>query len=675
MPGDRNTTHAIAGPGAAVGFAALLVVLGAGAQATDATGPGFATALPAGGIAMLWLLVRGAKVLSVDVVLLAGAAFAANLLLGSEPDLAGAMAGALVVQTVVTVILLRRWCPSLWGCGGDRPLDRPRVLARYGAALVLGTAVGAALATLGWTLVTGSRVELGGVLWFGRNLGSSLIVVTVGLLVGERVTSQPPRPRLLSSAGWFELLAAVAFTVGMYVLAFWFEELPLAFPLLAASVWFGLRFSTLLSAVHSFVTGSVTMGLTMAGIGPFAAVDRVDLGYLLAEFYVVTIVVTGLALSTGRDEREALAAELRRTQQEADYQASVREAVIGSMNEGLFVLDDAGEVLLHNPAAAEIFGVTEGEMGRAELVARSSRWADGSEMPEAERPSSRALAGEVVRDAEILVTPGTDQPDRVILVSAMPLPRDEARGRARALVLFRDATVEHARREELAAFAGVVAHDLRNPLAAIDGWTEMIADELDSGALDPKLAREFVSRVRSSSRRMRELIRDLLAHATSSSRDLDVTPVEVTELVAEVAAARHAEHSVSCGPVPAVLADPVLVRQVLDNLIGNALKYVAPGVDPVVRVQGCPHPPGFVTIQVIDNGIGIPEGEEEQIFDEFHRAHYRDYEGSGLGLSIVRRIVTRHDGTITARSNPDGPGSVFEFTLPAYDVVASHPEG
>jgi len=252
-------------------------------------------------------------------------------------------------------------------------------------------------------------------------------------------------------------------------------------------------------------------------------------------------------------------------------------------------------------------------------------------------------------------------------VSAVPLPRDEVRGRARALVLFRDTTLEHARREELAAFAGVVAHDLRNPLAAIDGWTEMIADELDTGRLDAQLAREFVSRVRSSSRRMRELIRDLLAHATSSARDLDVSRVDVGDLVAEVAAARHAEQQVTCGSVPPVLADPVLVRQVLDNLIGNALKYVAPGVEPRILVHGCASAPGIVTIRVADNGIGIPEGEEELIFDEFHRAHYRDYEGSGLGLSIVRRIVNRHDGTISARANPDGQGSVFELTLPAYE--------
>ncbi len=666
MPGDRKMPHAIIGPGGALAFAGLLVVLAVATQRSEYEAPGFATALPTGGISVLWLLLRGARVLSWDTALLAVVSSISNLVLGSEPPLAGALAVAVVAQTLVAVLLLRRWCPDLWGCGGERPLDRPRVLAWFGAALVLGMAVGAAVAAIGWTALTDERLDLGGVLWFGRNVCSAFIVVTLGLLVGERFTSEPPRPRLLSGATWAELFAASAFTVGMYGLAFWFDDLPLAFPLLAATVWFGLRFSTLLSAAHSFIAGVATMGLTMAEIGPFGAVDRLEVGYLLAEFYVATLVVTGLGLSTGRDEREALAAELRRTKDEADYQASVRQAVIGSMNEGLFVLDDRGQVLLHNAAAAEIFGVDDRDLTRELLAARSDRWADGTPMRDADRPSSRALAGETVREEEILVRNG-DQLERVVAVSAMPLPRDETRDRSRALVLFRDTTLEHARREELAAFAGVVAHDLRNPLAAIDGWTEMIADELDTGGLDAQLAREFVSRVRSSSRRMRELIRDLLAHATSSARDLEVSCLDVSVLVAEITAARHAEKHVTCDPVPPVLADPVLVRQVLDNLIGNALKYVAPGVEPRIAVHGCSVEPGFVTIRVTDNGIGIPAGERELIFDEFHRAHYRDYEGSGLGLSIVRRIVTRHDGTITALPNPDGPGSVFEFTLPAYD--------
>ena len=668
MPGDRRPPHAVVGPGWTLGFAGLLVLLAVVSDRAGYDGPGFGTALPVGGVAILWFLLRGAGVLSAETVVLVLVALGVNTALGAGPALAGAMAGAAVVQTLVAVLLLRRWCPDLWGCGGDRPLDRPRVVAAYGTALLVATAVGGALATTGWTLLTEAPLDLGGLLWFGRNLCSALVVVTVGLLVGQRITSVRPRTPLLGGATWLELVAASAFTVGMYVLAFSFDGLPLAFPLLAATVWFGLRFSTLLSGVHSWLVGVATIALTLVGVGPFAAVERIDLGYLLAEFYVATIVVCGLALSTGRDERQALAEELRRTRHEAEYQASVREAVIASMNDALFVLDEDGEVLLHNASAAAMFGVGADSVARGEIASRSlRRWADGTPMDDADRPSRRALAGEAVHDAEVLLTV-EDLPERVVAVSAVPLAGDEQGGGARALLIFRDTTTEHARREELAAFAGVVAHDLRNPLAAIDGWTEMIADELDSGALDAALAREFVSRVRSSSRRMRELIRDLLAHATSSARDLEMSRVDVRTLTQEIAAARHAEHQVTCEVVPPVMGDPVLIRQVLDNLVGNALKYVAPGVEPCVTVQGCSEQPGFVTIRVADNGIGIPKGEEDQIFEEFHRAHYRDYEGSGLGLSIVRRIITRHDGTIVALPNPTGQGTVFEFTLPAYDA-------
>jgi signal transduction histidine kinase len=273
-----------------------------------------------------------------------------------------------------------------------------------------------------------------------------------------------------------------------------------------------------------------------------------------------------------------------------------------------------------------------------------------------------------VRDLE-LRTVGDAGP-RILAVSAVPLPRDLRRDRARALVLSRDVTSEHAHREELSAFAGVVAHDLRNPLAAIDGWTEMISDELEAGELDPDLAHEFVSRVRSSSARMHALIGDLLDHATSDARALDPARVDVAAMVAEVAAARHAEGAISCGPIPAVAADPVLLRQVVDNLLGNALKYVVPGEEPKVEVTG-EATDGLVVISVADHGIGLPAGEHDRIFDEFHRAHFRDYEGSGLGLSICRRIVSRHGGTIVARDNPAGRGTVFEFTLPEHHQVGA----
>lgn len=670
MPHVRTGAREYAGPWFGVLCAVLVLVVAALSERVDMAGSDFITHLwPAGGLPIVRLLVRGSPLASVDTLLAGVALCAANLVAGAEPDLAAAFAASNLVQTWAAVLLVRRWCPETWGCGGDRPVDSPRVVARLAGALSVALLLGAAVGFGAAVAVPSIGSDLDPfdcLLWFGRNLGSALIVVPLAVLIGHRATSDGPRPSLRGSdAGPAELVVAVLFTIATYGLAFSFEELPLAFPLLAATVWFGARFTTLLSASHSFVVGVVTMALTMAGIGPFAIVDDVELGFMIAQFYIAAIAITGLAIATGRDERQALADELRRAQEEASYEESVRAAVIGSMTEGVLVVDEAGDLLVHNEAAGRILGLGD-QLSTQSRFSLTSWTIDGVEMTAAERPTARALRGEHV-DGELMVVRVADVGERVLTVSSFPLPHDDAHDRNRAMVLLRDTTSEHAHREELAAFAGVVAHDLRNPLAAIDGWTEMIADELDAGALDVQLAREFVSRVRSSSRRMRELIRDLLAHATSSARDLEVRRVDVTALVTEVAAARHAEGLVTAEPVPPVLADAVLVRQVLDNLIGNALKYVAPGEEPKVSVTGRRGDARLVTVEVRDNGIGIPEADRHRIFEEFHRAHYREYEGSGLGLSIVRRIVNRHGGTIEAVPNPAGQGSVFRFTLPAYD--------
>ena len=162
----------------------------------------------------------------------------------------------------------------------------------------------------------------------------------------------------------------------------------------------------------------------------------------------------------------------------------MRDAIIGSMTEGLLVVDDAGELLVRNQA----WPTCSAAPGTGSRPTPSTRWrapaSTAPRSPRRTRPTVRALRGETVRDVELRSVARGRRP-RVIAVSAMPLPRDVIRDRARALVLFRDVTTEHAHREELAAFAGVVAHDLRNPLAAIDGWTEMIADELEAGELAP----------------------------------------------------------------------------------------------------------------------------------------------------------------------------------------------
>lgn len=235
------------------------------------------------------------------------------------------------------------------------------------------------------------------------------------------------------------------------------------------------------------------------------------------------------------------------------------------------------------------------------------------------------------------------------------------------MLVFRDVTEEREQRADLMTFAGAVSHDLRNPVQVMEGWLEQLEDALDEGAgegrLDHVVVHSMVANAQGATGRMNELIQDLLDHALATNREIRRGRMDLGAVAREVAAGRSVTMSV--GEVPHVWADPVLSRQLLDNLIGNAVKYVAPGVEARVHVAG-ERAGDQVLVRVCDNGIGVPAGQHERIFGEFERAH-RDagYSGSGLGLSMCRRIVERHGGSIRSYDNPDGPGTVFEFSLPA----------
>jgi signal transduction histidine kinase len=250
-------------------------------------------------------------------------------------------------------------------------------------------------------------------------------------------------------------------------------------------------------------------------------------------------------------------------------------------------------------------------------------------------------------------------------------------------VLFQDVTAERRHRDELISFAGVVAHDLLNPLATVEGWTEATTDTLHdalrAGPHHPAMAEALdnLVRIARASTRMHVLINDLLAHTTARDATIAPAPVDLRDLVGDIVAARVDAATAAGQPVPrfivealpAVHADQVLVRQLLDNLIGNAIKYVAPGVAPVLAISATKRD-DTVEVTIADNGIGIPAGEHAAIFGNFHRAHRTGYAGTGLGLAICKRIVERHGGTITATDNPGG-GSRFTFTLPASHIDAT----
>ncbi|MEV6343232.1 ATP-binding protein [Actinoplanes sp. NPDC051851] len=218
------------------------------------------------------------------------------------------------------------------------------------------------------------------------------------------------------------------------------------------------------------------------------------------------------------------------------------------------------------------------------------------------------------------------------------------------------------REEELVGFAGVVAHDLRNPLSNVIGYAELI-HVADQGALSEK-QRGYLTRVRGSAALMQRLIDDLLAYATADNATLRLTEIDLDEVVTGILAEREgAAATAERSALPTVVGDPTLIRQVLDNLIGNAIKYTPPERSAEIRIGAADTGAGY-RIEVADRGIGIPEKQRAEVFNAFTRAEGSErYPGTGLGLAIVQRIVDRHGGEVGVGANPGG-GSLFWFTLP-----------
>jgi two-component system, sensor histidine kinase and response regulator len=217
---------------------------------------------------------------------------------------------------------------------------------------------------------------------------------------------------------------------------------------------------------------------------------------------------------------------------------------------------------------------------------------------------------------------------------------------------------------ELEDFASIVAHDLRSPLLTISGYCQLVQEDcggqLDATALD------YLSQIVAGAARMARLIDDVLEYARAGRsrepfRRVDVQAV-LTQATANLEASiRQEEARIEVGPMPTVIGDQTQLVQLLQNLIGNALKFCR-GEKPWVRISASPDTGGW-RFAVADNGIGIAEEHFERIFWTFQRLHGREYAGTGIGLAICKKIVERHGGRIWLESVP-GEGTTFYFTLP-----------
>ncbi|MFH1516168.1 MAG: ATP-binding protein [bacterium] len=235
--------------------------------------------------------------------------------------------------------------------------------------------------------------------------------------------------------------------------------------------------------------------------------------------------------------------------------------------------------------------------------------------------------------------------------------------------------------EELEQFAYVASHDLREPLRKItsfsDRLTSKYADVLDEQGCN------YLNRMRDAACRMDRLINDLMSLSRLTTATIPFVPVDLNRVVKTVlsdleAGIAELNASIEVDDLATIDADPVQIQMLLQNLIGNALKFHVPGQSPVIRVGG-----NFIIqehdvpkedlnqkyeITVQDNGIGFDEEKIDRIFVIFQRLHSREqYEGTGIGLALCKKIVERHQGQITVQSKP-GCGSCFRVTLPVKQI-------
>lgn len=229
--------------------------------------------------------------------------------------------------------------------------------------------------------------------------------------------------------------------------------------------------------------------------------------------------------------------------------------------------------------------------------------------------------------------------------------------------------------QELEAFSYTIAHDMRSPLRSMVGYAEILCDE-HAAAIDPE-AGEYLRRIRTSALRLDRLIQDVLRYSRIVRQELPLQPVPLRELVEEViegypnlAAVR--EHVNVAPDLPTVSANKAALTQVLSNLLDNAVKFVVPGRAPVVRISAEPAEPpadavpsehGWVRIRIEDEGIGIEPAARDRLFQMFQRLNRPgDYEGTGIGLAIVRKAIDRMGGDVGVESAP-GRGTCFWFIL------------
>ncbi len=392
-------------------------------------------------------------------------------------------------------------------------------------------------------------------------------------------------------------------------------------------------------------------------------------------FYVLATAVLLYAL---------VAAYVRRIhglRDEAQELAARYQALFDVSPDALFVLDGQGRILDANRTAVERYGYTRDELLR--MTAQDLTVPDLREMAPArvhqalERGAQFEWRHRRKDGSELTVEIAAQgfawHGERRVLSSVRDITeRKQAEEEIRRLnenlerlVEERTAQLEMANRD-LEAFSYSVSHDLRAPLRAIDGFSRILLEDC-APALDSE-AQRLLNVVRSNTVKMAQLIDDLLTFSRTSRMEMRATEVDMTQLAREVADELLAQEpgrtiDLRIGDLPPAYCDRAMMRQVFANLLSNALKFTRTREAAVIEVDGWMGNEENV-YRVKDNGVGFDPQYAGKLFTVFQRLHrMEDFGGTGVGLALVHRIITRHGGRVWAESEPD-KGAAFYFALP-----------
>ncbi|MCW4386096.1 SpoIIE family protein phosphatase [Salinibacterium sp. SYSU T00001] len=431
-------------------FAAAYVLAALLARLTVLPQSGISMVWPAAAVSVLWVIARaGRRSIWIDYCLMAFLTALAVGVTGGTVTTSVVSGIAAVVQAAVCTAVIARRCPRVWRSRGTEPLDH-KELWWFFIAAAAGPIASAPSVEIN-LLLTGAAWDWDVILlWCARNMGSIVVLAPLAFVAGARIRrpAAEARSRIWKSpTGAWSLEAPLLLILSPLVHLLWFAVLNntvVVFPLLALACVAGARLPSALVTLHSALIGVVTIAITALGWGPFLGLGDAVTQIALAQLYVGLVCAIGLALALDRDARDDLSAALSTARDAAQGQAELFSTIVGTMAEGVRVVDENGAIIVRNAAATRL--LVGDDVGQDVDDLSGIRNLDGSALAEDELPYRRSLEGHDVRDHELLVRPSSTmeaRDERIVSFTTARLPRTAGGG---VVTVLRDVTLE---RQEL----------------------------------------------------------------------------------------------------------------------------------------------------------------------------------------------------------------------------------